>query len=112
MHIVFIVGSYYPYYSAVGKCVGNVADELCKENRVTIICEKNFNNQNDNEKFNNQYIIRVNTKENFIRNRLAEKIHKANSFNKKIYKLILITFKLFIILKGIFSENSVKLGLV
>lgn len=112
VHIVFIVGSYYPYYSAVGKCVGNVADELCKENRVTIICEKNFNNQNDNEKFNNQYIIRVNTKENFIRNRLAEKIHKANSFNKKIYKLILITFKLFIILKGIFSENSVKKNLV
>ena len=27
-NIVFILGSYYPNYSAVGKCLGNIADIL------------------------------------------------------------------------------------
>ena len=59
MHIVFIVGSYYPNYSAVGKCVGNVADVLAKENKVTVICEKSTLDQQDKEIYNNQTILRT-----------------------------------------------------
>ena len=36
-HIVFLLGNYYPYYSAVEKCLGNVIEELEKDNRVTVV---------------------------------------------------------------------------
>ena len=61
MHYVLIVGSYYPSFSAVGKCMGNIADELSKSNSVTVICEKTSISQTDNEKYNNQELIRVST---------------------------------------------------
>lgn len=61
-HVVFIVGSYFPNYSAVGKCMGNIADELSKENKITVICEKTNLNQPDTDLFGSQKIIRVTTK--------------------------------------------------
>jgi len=39
-HIVFMMRNYYPYYSAVGVCLNNVADAIVKDNKVTVICEK------------------------------------------------------------------------
>lgn len=36
--IVFLLGSYFPYYSAVGKCMGNIIDELSTTHSVEIIC--------------------------------------------------------------------------
>lgn len=33
-HIVFILGSYYPNYSAVGMCLGNLADCFSKNYKV------------------------------------------------------------------------------
>lgn len=61
MHYVLIVGSYYPSFSAVGKCMGNIADELSKSNSVTVICEKTSISQTENETYNNQKLIRVST---------------------------------------------------
>lgn len=61
MHYVFIVGNYYPSYSAVGRCMGNIASELSKFNNVTVICLKNSLSQMDNEIYNNQKLIRVST---------------------------------------------------
>ncbi|MDU5108229.1 hypothetical protein [Clostridium sp.] len=112
MHIVFIVGSYFPYYSAVGKCIGNVADELSKENKVTVICQKSFNNQDDIEVFNNQHIIRVNTKDNFIRNMLNEKMKKETGVKKIIYKIVLIIYKSLKIIMNFFSLDSINRSLV
>lgn len=112
MHIVFIVGSYYPYYSAVGKCVGNVADELAKGNKVTVICQKNFIEQEDVEVFNNQRIIRVETMENRFRNRLNIKISSETGIKKKVSKLLLNSYKISRIMKIIFSKISIKEELV
>jgi glycosyltransferase involved in cell wall biosynthesis len=39
-HIVILVGSYYPNYSAVGICAKNVVDELKKEVHVSVIAQK------------------------------------------------------------------------
>lgn len=112
MNIVFIVGSYFPYYSAVGKCIGNVADELSKENKIIVICQKSFNNQDDIEIFNSQRIIRVNTKDNFIRNTFNEKIKKETGIKKIIYKIALIIYKSLKIITNIFSLNSINRSLV
>jgi hypothetical protein len=39
-HIVILVGSYYPNYSAVGICAKNVVNELKKEVHVSVIAQK------------------------------------------------------------------------
>ncbi|MGN9160346.1 hypothetical protein [Clostridium sulfidigenes] len=112
MHIVFIVGSYYPYYSAVGKCVGNVVDELAKENKITVICQKKFTKQKESEEINNQKIIRVDTRENQVRNKLNEIIEIENGLKRKMYQLILNIYKVSRIVNTLFSTVTIKKDLV
>lgn len=112
LNIVFIVGSYYPYYSAVGRCVGNIADELSRDHQVTIICQRNFTEQKDFEVHNNQRIIRVDTKENKLRNNLNRKIETKQGLSKKKYQLILNAYKFSRIIKTIFSSVTIRKELV
>lgn len=83
-HVVFLVGSYYPYYSAVGRCIGNVAEELEKDNKVTVICFESRPGQLNTENYKNHAIVRVSTKTIKKRNRLEQKIKDAHGLNKAI----------------------------
>lgn len=112
MHIVFIVGSYYPNYSAVGKCVGNVADVLSKENKVTVICEKSALNQKDEEIYNNQTILRAITSDKNRRLKLMEQTHKAQGMKKNMFNILLNILKFQQALKFLFSRTSIKKELV
>lgn len=112
MHFVFIVGSYYPYYSAVGKCVGNVADVLSQKHKVTIICEKSYCNQKDEDQYNNQKILRIITQDKINRERLNEDIGKTHGLTRKFHILKLNTFKLLQVSKLVFSKISIKKDLV
>ncbi|RIX45868.1 hypothetical protein D3P08_26675 [Paenibacillus nanensis] len=113
MHIVFIVGSYYPYYSAVSKCVGNVAEVLSRTHKVTVICEKNYMHQEEEENYKNLKILRVASKEKQTREIL---LNKASGFKgiKRVclraafdaYKLLQVTRFLFL------SRVSIKTELV
>lgn len=108
MHIVFMVGSYYPNYSAVGKCAGNVADELSKSHKVTVICAKNYPDQNDEEVFNDQRILRIMTKEKETRFKLEDKIQNSTGLKKKASEFSYKLYKMSRILKTIFSKTSIK----
>ncbi len=108
MNIVFIVGSYYPNYSAVGKCAGNVADELSKSHKVTVISLKDFLEQDSFEYFNNQSIIRIDTEENRFRNKFDLKIASNKGIKRKIAALLLNAYKLTRIIKTIFSNVSIN----
>jgi len=112
MHIVFIVGSYYPNYSAVGKCVGNVADVLAKENKVTVICEKSTLDQQDKEIYNNQTILRTITSDKTRRLKVINQINRAKGSKKSIYNILLNILKLQQALKFVFSKTSIKKELV
>ncbi|SDC04354.1 Glycosyltransferase involved in cell wall bisynthesis [Paenibacillus sp. UNCCL117] len=112
MHIVFIVGSYYPYYSAVGKCVGNVAAELEKNNKVTVICKKKFTEQINIEYFHNQRIIRVETWEDKFRNKLNIGIHSKRRIYKQICKFTLNVYRISKVIKTIFSKVSINKELI
>ncbi len=112
MHIVFIVGSYYPNYSAVGKCAGNVADELSKYHKITVICSKNDLNQNKEEVFNNQRILRIMTKEKEIRFKLEDRIKKLTGLQRSVYELSYKLYKLSRILKTMISKTSIRKDLV
>lgn len=85
MHIVFLVGGYFPNYSAVGNCVGNVAQELISDHQVTVISYKDSDHQNSIEYYGNQKIIRINT--NLTKkNKFNDKAYSINKFRqKKIY---------------------------
>lgn len=112
MHIVFIVGSYYPNYSAVGKCAGNIAEELSKYHSITVICSKNNLNQNDEDFFRNQRILRKVTREKEIRFKLEDIIQKSIGLRKRVVKFGYELYKMSRILKVIFSKTSIKKELV
>lgn len=112
MHIVFLVGSYFPYYTAVSKCIGNITDELAKEHKITIICQKSFNEQNEIDIYNKQKIIRFNTKESKIRNRLITNIKERKGITRILNKSFLNIYIMSRLVKTIFSKVTVKDELV
>lgn len=93
-HIVFLVGSYFPYYSAVGKCMGNIATELEKKYKVTVICEKNIVDQADKDTLNTQTIIRVTTKMHYNRTKIDKKVKTTQGIKKYFWKIRLLLSKL------------------
>jgi len=112
LNIVFIVGSYYPYYSAVGNCVGNIADEFAKEHQVTVICIKNFSWQKEIELIGEQTILRLATKDISIRNKLNAKILHEKSFRKYFFKLLLAIYRMQKIAKIVLSPVTINKELV
>ena len=61
MKIVFITGSYYPYFSAIGKCIYNLANELEKSHEVIVISNMTTLNDSHVDIFQSHKIIRVRT---------------------------------------------------
>lgn len=111
-HIVFLVGSYYPYYSAVGKCIGNIAAELEKKYKVTVICEKNNVDQADNDILNTQNIIRVTTTMRYNRIKIEEKVKTADGIYRYFWKFRLWLSKLKRFIRVAFSKSACDRHLV
>jgi hypothetical protein len=111
-HIVFIVGSYYPFFSAVGTCCYNLAEIFSKKYKVTVICLKNNNKQNNNEDYKKQHILRVSYKWWDLRIMITERINKNNGIIKNWYKLLLNGVRAKEFLQVIFSRASIRNNLV
>lgn len=111
-HIVFIVGSYWPYPSAVGNCCFNVAEEIAKSNKVTVICLKSKINQPETECYQGQTIIRLSHKWWDIRLNLGQKIKDKTGITNKWYKFLLNIVRAKEFLQIIFSRVSINRELV
>lgn len=85
-NIVFIVDGYYPNFSAVGVCTSNVVEELSKDYNIIIITKKS-NNAQQNISFKNSYIRYINTTDNYLRNRISEKLKTAKGLKRKILEI-------------------------
>lgn len=71
--IVFIVGRYFPNYSAVGRCQGNLADEMVKEGyQVTVIAQRTEAGEKSRDVYQGQNLIRVATKIQLLQLRSKE----------------------------------------
>lgn len=71
--VVFIVGSYFPNYSAVGRCQGNLADEMVKEGyQVTVIAQRTKDSEKSRDVYQGQNLIRVATKMQLLQLRSKE----------------------------------------
>lgn len=75
-HIVFILGSYYPKYSAVGMCLGNLADCFSKNYKVSIVSMRTNLDEPDNEVYNGQEIYRIATPEMLLRYKAVKNDNK------------------------------------
>lgn len=111
-NIVIIVGSYYPNFSAVGKCMGNIADVLVIENNVTVICEQNIVNQNITENWGGQRIIRVLPKSQNSYIVTKDKERRSKLLKKQYYKSILKIQKISRVAKRILSMASLNNQLI
>lgn len=111
-HIVFLLGSYYPYYFAVEKCLGNVIEELEKNNRVTVVCFNSKINQLSKERYLNHDIVRVFTKTMYRRNLLEERLIKSEGTSKKFDQLRFTLHKINQVIKILCSKESIQKELV
>lgn len=63
MKIVFLLGSYFPNYSAVSRCMGNIADEMENEHDITVISMITTSEEERKDKKGKQKIIRISTRD-------------------------------------------------
>lgn len=111
-NVVFIVGSYYPYFSAVGSCCFNIAEEMAKKNKVTVICLKSRIDQPEKEYYQGQTIIRISHKWWDTRLTLNEKIRNKSGIANKWFNFLLNCVQAKEYLQIIFSRVSLNKALV
>ncbi|MCO5385780.1 MAG: glycosyltransferase [Desulfosporosinus sp.] len=112
MNIVFLVGSYYPYFSAVGTCCYNIAEEMAKQNKITVVCMKSRIEQSETEEYQGQAIIRVSHRWWDVRLKLGEKMKTSASIIKKCYNLLLNIVRAKEYLQIVLSTVSLNKGWV
>jgi len=108
LHIVFLVGSYYPYFSAVGTCCFNVAEEMAKNNKVTVICMQSRFGQEKKEKFQGQTILRVSHEWWDVRLKLDQNVNMSRGITKKWNYLALQIIRVKQYLQIICSRTSLN----
>lgn len=84
MKIIFLTSSYYPFFSAIGRCINNVVDELKKENEVIVISNMTTNNLDKAVDYEGHKIVRVRTKSMISRDKLLSQ--KNNNIIVKLRK--------------------------
>ena len=113
MKIVFLVGSYYPNYSAVSKCIHNIVKNLDGKYEIVIISDMNNEKYAKYEKIDNNHLYRIRTKRMNKRDLVETNVDKKNNLLEKI-SFILNNFFLRGIdyLKILFSYESYDKKLV
>ncbi len=111
-HIVFLVGSYYPYFSAVGRCIGNIVEELEESNRVTVVCFNTTTLQPPEERYRKHDIVRIFTKKMKNRHKLDELIKNETFFPGATIKTRIKLHQSWYFLKTLLSRESIDYDLV
>lgn len=106
MNIVFLVGSYYPRFSAVGNCVFQIAKKFSEEGHsVKVIAYNNSPFLQDIEIYKKQNIVRISTLN--MRQRLFLKSKIENKEHECFFKKIEYFVKVINALKIIFNPYSI-----
>jgi hypothetical protein len=107
-HIVLMMRNYYPYYSAVGICLSNVAESLSKDNKLTVICEKMNFDEADKEIYKGQTIIRFMSKSTYRRKQLLQFIGSSNLFIKNTAKVLHMLYRSYEYTRFLLSKYSIQ----
>lgn len=111
-NIIFIVSGYYPYYSAVGKCIANVANALDDETQVTVISTISKTYQKRIEKYGMQTIVRVSTRKMEQRIEIEEKLGSTKGIMKKFLFIKYFLARADHTIRMISSKESVEENLI
>lgn len=111
MKIVFLTSSYYPYFSAIGKCILNIVNELEKEHEVVVISNMDITGLKSDEIYKNHKVKRIRTKNMILRDNLqnSEQQNKISIIAKSIELNILRSFEYF---RTIFQKETIDYRLV
>ena len=110
-NIVFLIGTYSPNFSAGGKCMRNIINELEKSYNITVICLNSKINQLPNENFQLHKIRRIYTTK--IKNRLfiENKILDSKGIKNKFFLILKKAHQLKYYLKTLISKETVDYSL-
>lgn len=109
MKIVVMLSSYYPYYSAIGKCMRNLILEFEKKHEVIVISNMNTLGLLSEEDFGNHKIIRIRTPNLQKRDLLANGLHSKNNMIKRLsIKLRIFFLRVIGAIRIIFSKVSLQ----
>ena len=95
MNYVFLVGGYYPNFSATGNCISKIAGILSKDNLIEIVAQKKKQNDGPIIIWENQTIHRITTGRN-DRRVFLENGHRVKLFFHKVkyfMKFLIILFR-------------------
>lgn len=112
MKIVFIVGSYYPYFSAIGKCVYNLVKKLENNHDIIVLSDMDISKFPVKETYEMHEIIRVRSKSMKKRDELIFKQTQSDSLMRRWYGFRLMIVRIMGALKIIASNYSIQTDLV
>lgn len=112
LHIVFLVGSYHPFSSAVSNCVYNVALALSDRHTVTVVCEKSYAGQANQETLDGHKVLRFMTAEASQREVLESRWNDTTGFIRRLHWVIYRLYRVLASLRIIFSRTTVRTDLV
>lgn len=113
MKLVFLVGSYYPNYSAVSKCVSNIIEELSDKFEIIIISDMDNKKFASSEKYKKENIYRIRTINMRKRDETEKREQMSNNkFLKKLYWASKNYLRVIDYFKILFSKVSVDQNLV
>lgn len=112
MKIIFITSSYYPFFSAIGRCINNVVNELKKDNEIIVVSNMTTNNLNNEDEYEGHKIIRVRTRPMMSRDRILAQNKNANKFAILSKKPILYLLRIVGYLRVIISKETLDQFLV
>jgi hypothetical protein len=111
-HIVFVLGSYHPSYSAIGICVKNIVNEISKKNQVSVICNKNTYTQLDKEIIDNINVVRASSKINTLWNKIQFFLSTTHGIKKYLFINILNLTRVFRYVSALILRVNVQWDLV
>lgn len=109
--MVFIVGSYYPRYSAIGKCISNVADSLKQSYDITVISAAHQKGSSSII-HNCEKLIYICTAEKRGRITAAALMKSENLIVRNAGKFLLLTLQIYRYLSTIIMPMNINNSLV
>lgn len=108
-NIVFLLGEYYPNFSATSKCADNVIREIKNKHKVSVICYDDLSNLREHDNIN---IIGIATPLMKLKNWINHRYGAKTRGRKSILTFVNFILRLIGFLGFIFKKNSVNSSMV
>jgi glycosyltransferase involved in cell wall biosynthesis len=111
-HFVFVLGEYYPVFSANGLCAYNIAEKIAEKHEVTVICQKMRPDERRREVFHRQSIRRVSYPLWDLRITLQKGKNARGLFRRTISSLLYVGVQATEYIQFLVSRHSLRNGFV